>query len=111
MADDLGIASGIIAVLQLSQEVIQYLLEVKDVNADRNHLLTEIGSLSGFLYILRERAENPGAQSDGALFNTLRVLNTTKGPLDQFKAALERSDETQTAKRCEEALQSARLAV
>jgi hypothetical protein len=89
MSDGLDITSGIIAVLQLTQEVIQYLLEVKDANADRQRILNEITSVHGFLYILKDKAESSNA-CDTPLFNTLRTLNVADGPLEQFKSALER---------------------
>jgi hypothetical protein len=90
MSDSLDVASAIIAILQLTQEVTQYLLEVKDANAERQRILNEITSGVGFLYILKNKAESSSSQNDPALFNTLRTLNTTNGPLDQFKFALTR---------------------
>jgi hypothetical protein len=87
----LEIAAGIIAVLQLTQEVIQYLLEVKDANADRQSILNEVTSAHSFLYLLKDRAErSAGANSDATSFDTLRALSTPRGPLEQFKTALER---------------------
>jgi hypothetical protein len=100
MSDGLDITAGIIAVLQLTQEVIQYLLEVKDGNADRQRILNEITSVHGFLYILKNKAESSSVQSDTTLYNTLRTLNATNGPLDQFKFACERVASKVRPERC-----------
>jgi hypothetical protein len=90
MSDGLDITSGIIAVLELTQEVIQFLLEVKHANADRQRILTEITSAHSLLVLLKDKAESSPAEGDSTLFNTLTTLNTTNGPFDQFKAVLER---------------------
>ena len=78
--DPLSITSGIIAVLQLASSVVSYLGAVKDASDDRQRLIAEIGSITGFLFILKEA---PNDSSDA--LNSLRVAN---GPLDMFKAAL-----------------------
>jgi hypothetical protein len=90
MSEELDITSGIITVVQLAQKVIQYVLEVKEADHDRRHILNEITSAQSFLSLLKDKAECPGARSDAALFNTLKALNQPNGPLAQFKAALER---------------------
>jgi len=90
MSDDLGIASGIMTVLQLTKEVIQYLVEVKDANVDRQRVLNEITSAFGFLFLLKDKAERLRPQSDESLFNSLTALSTPNGPLEQFQVALER---------------------
>ena len=76
--DPLSITSGIIAVLQLASSVVSYLSAVKDASDDRQRLIAEIGSITGFLYILKDASNN----SSDAL-NSLCVAN---GPLDMFKA-------------------------
>ena len=88
MADPLSISASIIAVLQLSGTVIQYLNNVKGASEDRQRLLNEVTSISGLLYFLKDRATQ--SQYGGSWSMTLASLNTPKGPLEQFKSALER---------------------
>lgn len=82
MADPLSITSGIIAVLQLASAVVQYLNAVKDASDDRQKLTMEIGSVTGFLYLLKDSAEKSIAQS--APSSTLSSLCVPSGPLTLF---------------------------
>jgi hypothetical protein len=88
MADPLSISASIIAVLQLSGTVIGYLNDVKGASEDRHRLLNEVTSISGLLYFLKDRAAQ--SQYGDSWSMTLASLNTPKGPLEQFKSALER---------------------
>jgi hypothetical protein len=88
MADPLSISASIIAVIQLSGTVIEYLNGVKAASEDRQRLLNEVTSISGFLYFLKDRAEQ--SQQGNSWSSTLKSLNGPKGPLEQFKIALER---------------------
>jgi hypothetical protein len=56
MADPLSISASIIAVLQLSGTIIEYLNDVKGASEDRYRLLNEVASISGLLYFLKDRA-------------------------------------------------------
>ena len=86
MADPLSIASGIVAVLQLASSVVQYLNAVKDASDDRHRLIAEIGSITGFLYLLKDSVDS--SQQAIAPSNTLRSLCIPGGPLDLFRDAL-----------------------
>jgi|ERR1700722_9294347 hypothetical protein len=88
MADPLGISASIIAVLQLSGTVIEYLNDVKGASEDRHRILNEVACISGLLYFLKDRATQ--SQYGHSWSMTLASLNTPKGPLEQFKSALER---------------------
>jgi hypothetical protein len=88
MADPLSISASIIAVIQLSGTVIEYLNGVKAASEDRQRLLNEVASISGFLHILKDRAEQ--SQQGNSWSSTLKSLDGPKGPLAQFKIALER---------------------
>lgn len=88
MTDPLSISASIIAVLQLSGTVIEYLNDVKGASEDRYRLLNEVTSISGLLYFLKDRATQ--SQYGDSWSTTLASLNTPKGPLEQFKSALER---------------------
>lgn len=60
MADPLGISISIIAVLQLTSTVVQYMNDVKDATQERLRLRDEISSASWTLYMLRERLDQAG---------------------------------------------------
>ncbi len=86
--DPLSISAGIIAVLQLTGTVIQYLNTVKGAPKDRERILLELCNVNGTLYILEEQASQ--AQQGDAWSSTLLSLNRPNGPIKQLKAALER---------------------
>ena len=86
MADPLSISSSIIAILQLTGTVVGYINDSRGASEDRRKLLTEISSVSGILYLLKDSAER--AQWDGTALNTMGSLSVRGGPLDQFKASL-----------------------
>ncbi|KFY47728.1 hypothetical protein V496_10483 [Pseudogymnoascus sp. VKM F-4515 (FW-2607)] len=88
MAEPLGIAASIIALLTISKEVIEYSNSIKDGKKDRQRLLDEITSVTGFLYVLKDRAEQ--LQHGDSWSETLVLLAGPTGPLEQFKSALER---------------------
>ena len=78
--DPLSITTGIIAVLQLASSVVSYLGAVKDASDDRQRLIAEIGSITGFLFLLKE-----GSNKSSDALNSLCAPN---GPLDMLKGAL-----------------------
>lgn len=86
--DPLSIAASTIAVIQLAANVIQYIIDAKDAGDDRQRILYEITSVHGFLYLLKNKAEQP--QWDETFFETMKSLNAFRGPLEQFKIVLER---------------------
>lgn len=87
MGDPLSVSASIVAVLQLTGTVVQYLNDVKEAPKDRQRILGELSVASGILYLLRDLAERP--QYGDAWSVTVRSLNVPNGPLDQFKLALE----------------------
>jgi hypothetical protein len=88
MADPLSITAGIIAVLQLTTTAVQYLNDVKDAPAERQRILIEAMTVSGFLHMLKDRAES--MQPEDLHASALRSLNVPDGPLKQIELALER---------------------
>ncbi|KAF7502216.1 hypothetical protein GJ744_006438 [Endocarpon pusillum] len=88
MAEPLGIVASIIAVLQLTTTAVKYLNDVKDGPSERVRILAEISTIRGLLHTFKDFAEStePGDTS----LATIKSLNVPDGPLDQFKAALER---------------------
>lgn len=84
MADPIGISASIIAILQFTGTVVQYINDVKAASQDRQRILNELISASGVLYLLSDLSERPPYGSTWTL--TLESLDV---PLDQFKEALE----------------------
>lgn len=85
--DPLSVSSSIIAVLQLTATVVQYLNSVKGAPKDRQKLLLELSSINGMLFLLQDQAEE--AKEGDSWSSTLQSLNLPDGPLAQFKASLE----------------------
>jgi hypothetical protein len=85
--DPLSVTASVIAILQLTSSVVQYLSDVKEAPKECQECLIEVSNLLGPLITLRYRAEL--AQSGDPWFEQLRRLNVQDGPLDQYKQALE----------------------
>lgn len=85
--DPLSITASIIAVTQLTSEVIKYLIDVKDAPKECQRCVVEASNLWVLLTNLRCRLE--GVSADDAWFTSLRGLNAAGGVIDQYKAALE----------------------
>jgi hypothetical protein len=85
--DPLSVTASVVAVLQLTTEVIQYLADVKDAPKECQQCVIEVSSLLNLLISLRYRAEH--AQIGDPWFEQLLKLNIEDGPLDQYKQALE----------------------
>ncbi|KAK3174446.1 hypothetical protein OEA41_001692 [Lepraria neglecta] len=78
---------SIVALLQFTATVVQYLSNVKDASDSRKRLLSEVSSASGLLYLLNDLAERDKWAKNWPA--TLRSLATSNGSLDQFRQALE----------------------
>ena len=85
--DPLSATASIIAVLQLSAEVLTYLNNVKNASKDHAQCTIEATNLHNLLTNLRFRLEEGGASQ--SWYTTVRTLAVENGPLDQFKQALE----------------------
>ncbi len=88
MADPLSITAGIIAVLQLTATAVKYLNDVKDAPVERQRILMEVMTVSGFLHMLKDQAES--MQPEDLHASALRSLNVPDGPLKQIESALKR---------------------
>ncbi|KAL9100692.1 MAG: hypothetical protein Q9163_003956 [Psora crenata] len=86
--DPLSISASITTLLELTSAVIKYMNDVKGAGKDRQKVLIETSSTSGMLYMLRDQAEE--AKEGDPWLLTLRSLNVPKGPIEQFKDALQR---------------------
>ena len=87
MADPLSIASGIMAVLQLTQSVVKYLRDVNDANSQKNGLLLELSATKGILETLHELSKS--AEDDKSLLSSFKLLKETLG---NHEALLKRLD-------------------
>jgi len=85
--DPLSATASIIAILQLSAKVLEYLSNVRDAPKERSHCEAEISNLSALLRALRDHVQT-GYQSQ-LWYTAIAELAAPKGPLDQFKQALE----------------------
>jgi len=68
--------------------VIRYLKDVKDASKDCHDILVEIGSTSSLLYVLNDLITKSDTQ--GSYLALVRSLAVPRGPLDQFRSALDR---------------------
>ena len=87
MAEPFSVGASIIAVLQLTATVYQYVSCVKDSSHDRSRLRDGIASACTPLYMLRDRLDE--ADQDASQLPSVRSLGGQNGPLDQFKKLLE----------------------
>ena len=85
--DPLSVTASIVAVLQLTTEVIKHLNYVKDAPKERARFAIEASNLYNLLINLQYRLEEGGATE--AWYTVIRTLNVQNGPLDQYKNALE----------------------
>ena len=85
--DPLSVTASVIAILQLTGEVIKYLNAVKDAPRECQQCTIEASNLQNLLINLRYRLEQ--GQTGDLWFTEIRALNIENGPLDQYKQALE----------------------
>ncbi|XTI92171.1 hypothetical protein V2W45_1421691 [Cenococcum geophilum] len=85
--DPLSVTASIIAILQLTNKVIEYLGDIQDAPKDRACLAVEASNLYSLLITLRYRLEE--GQSNEAWYMAVRSLGVQNGPLDQYKDMLE----------------------
>lgn len=85
--DPLSITAGIIAIIQLTSKVIEYLNDVKGASKHRAQCAIEASNLYNLLVNLRYRLEEGSA--DIPWYTAVRALTVPNGPLDQYQQALE----------------------
>lgn len=86
--DPLSVSASIVAVLQLTTTVIQYMSHVKDGSDDRSRIRSELCGINGILSILNGKAvEEQQGDAWSMTFQSLCVVN---GPLQQFEQTLQR---------------------
>lgn len=85
--DPLSISASIVGLLQLSGTVIGYLSDVRGGPKEKQKLRLEICSVLPILSILQDEAEQ--AKMGDPWSSTLLSLGVPKGPIQQFRTALE----------------------
>jgi len=85
--DSLSGTASVIAVLQLTAEVIKYLNDVKNAPEECQRCMTEASNLQNLLINLLYHL-NRGKSGD-PWYIAVRALGVENGPLDQYKQALE----------------------
>jgi len=87
MADPLSLSASIVTVLQLTKDVVQYLNEIRNAPHNRQEMLAEISRTAGYLYMLKDAAEQ--ADLNDGKRSLLSALVLAGGSLDQFKIPVE----------------------
>ena len=85
--DPLSISASIIAVIQLTGKVIEYVNAVQDAPKERANVAIEISNLFNLLVTIRYRLEE--GRSNEPWYAAIKSLGVRNGPLDQYKYALE----------------------
>lgn len=85
--DPLSTTASVIAILQLTAEVIKYLQDVKDAPKECQQCTTEALNLQNLLINLLQYLAQ--SQSGDPWTKSVQDLNASNGPLDQYKQALE----------------------
>ena len=89
MAEALGVAASIIAILQVIQTITTYVKELKGADEERNNIFKEATSLYHFLDALNTKVPDQ-VQPGDIWFKTLKSFKTPDGPLEQIKLLLDR---------------------
>jgi hypothetical protein len=87
MADALGIAASIIALLQASGVIVQYLKSSKDANKDIRTLKIEVINVRGLLFSLKDLLPEPESGEE-SLLPVFESLGGQDGPLKHLEMVL-----------------------
>jgi hypothetical protein len=85
--DGLSVAASIIAILQLTCQVITYLNDVKDGPEECRYCMVEVSNSNTLLLKLNLRLSE--SKSQEPWYNEVQALAVKDGPLDQYKLALQ----------------------
>jgi hypothetical protein len=85
--EPLSVTASVIAILQLTAEVVKYLQDIKDAPKECQQCAIEASNLLSLLINLRYRLEQ--ATNGDPWYTAIRALNIENGPFDQYKQALE----------------------
>jgi hypothetical protein len=85
--DPLSVTASVIALLQLTAEVVKYLQDVNHAPKECQQCAIEASNLLNLLTNLRYRLEQ--ATNGDPWYTSIRALDIENGPFDQYKQALE----------------------
>ncbi|KAK4693384.1 hypothetical protein P7C71_g4008, partial [Lecanoromycetidae sp. Uapishka_2] len=85
--DGLSVAASIMAVLDLTAEVMKYAKEAKDASAERSRLLKDVINIKASLHSLQNHVETPDPNEPW--MRAVQGFTKPGGPLKVYKAALE----------------------
>lgn len=86
--DGLSVTASIIAVLQLTGEVVRYLNDINNLPKECHQCMAEASNLQRLLINLLYHL-NQDQTDDDPWYTAVRTLNVENGPLDQYRRALE----------------------
>ncbi|KAL8716709.1 MAG: hypothetical protein Q9181_008396, partial [Wetmoreana brouardii] len=86
--DPLSVSASIVALLQLTGTVINYLSDIRDGPAELQRIRSEVSSISVILITLQDQADR--AKQNDPFCSTLGLLTGSNGPFEQFRDASER---------------------
>ena len=97
--------ASIIAILQLTSTLTNYINNVRKATAEQAKVAVEASNLFSLLTSMRFRVE--GTRSDDPWFNQVKMLGTHNGPLDQLRDTLEEMVGTMSSSRKRDQIKSA----
>ena len=103
--DPLSMTASIIAILQLTSTLTNYINNVRKATAEQAKVAVEASNLFSLLTSMRFRVE--GTRSDDPWFNQVKMLGTCNGPLDQLRDTLEEMVGTISSTRKRDQIKSA----
>ncbi|KAF2141322.1 uncharacterized protein K452DRAFT_38103 [Aplosporella prunicola CBS 121167] len=93
MAEAIGVATSIIAILELARSAVLYIDGVKNASKDIKSLAREIYSVSGILKNIKDLVKTPKDAGGGISSSALQSLGGEEGPLQQFEQLLRAMNE------------------
>jgi len=84
MAESVGFAASIVTLLDLTRKVLEYVKDACYASRERKKIYDEVTSTQGLLEQLNEKSEQ------AKWGDTLKILDTPQGPLQQLETALKR---------------------
>ncbi|WYZ35404.1 hypothetical protein EsH8_X_000051 [Colletotrichum jinshuiense] len=91
MSDPLSIATGLIALIQVTAKATEYLKDVKDGGKERTKLRDELRGVTCLLEMIHDRVEEQSESDneDGLKPAAIALLAGPDGPLERMKATME----------------------
>lgn len=87
MADPLSITASIVALLQISATIVQYVHDNNGFYEDWKQIIFKVTSVTGLLYCLKDLTDREQGTESWTV--TVKSLDVPSGPLEQLETALE----------------------